>query len=270
MLQAIYQDIQPLIQLIKTAAKEELLPRFALAEQSIKSQQKKDGSVVTEADLAMQNRLVKELQSFCPEAVLLSEEMTVAEQQAMFEADRPLWCLDPLDGTSNFAAGVPYFAVSLSLIYQQKVIAGIVYEPLRDECFYADEHTPAHLNQQVLNLDASITELDRSIAIIDFKRLEKTLAAKLATEQPFASQRNFGASALDWCWLAAQRGHIYLHGRQNIWDYSAGQYIFEKAGGLSCTLDGEPIFVNKLVGRSAVAAITPALMQSWKAWLEIE
>lgn len=265
-----YQDIQQVIALIKSAAIEELLPRFPTAVQSIDSQQKIDGSVVTAADLAMQNRLVNELKSISPDAVLLSEEMTAEEQQATLDADRPVWCLDPLDGTSNFAAGIPYYAVSLSLIYHRKVIMGVVYDPLRDECFFADENTPAQLNQHTLNLSSSVTELKRAIAIIDFKRLSKELAAKLATEQPFASQRNFGASALDWCWLAAKRGHLYLHGKQNIWDYSAGQYIFEKAGGISCTLDAEALFVNKLVGRSAVAAITPGLMQGWKDWLGIK
>lgn len=264
-----YQDIRQVIALIKAAASEELLPRFSAAGQSIESQQKSDGSVVTEADLAMQNRLVTELQNIYPDAVPLSEEMTVDQQQAVLDADRPVWCLDPLDGTSNFAAGIPYFAVSLSLIHHHKVILGIVYDPIRDECFFADENTDAHLNQQALNLSSSTTELKRAIAIIDFKRLRQGLAAQLATEQPFASQRNFGASALDWCWLAAKRGHVYLHGKQNIWDYSAGQYIFEKAGGLSCTLEGEALFINKLVGRSAVAAINPQLMQSWKTWLGI-
>lgn len=261
-----YKDINVVEQRVKQAAIEELLPRFTLVE----GQQKRDGSIITEADLAMQNRLQQELLLLCPDAVLLSEEMTTEEQNAMLDADKPVWCLDPLDGTSNYAAGIPYFAVSLSMIFQGKVVMGLVYDPVRDECFSADENSAARLNGQPLRLDSSVTTLDRAMAIIDFKRLEKQQAAQLATEQPFASQRNFGASALDWCWLAAKRGHIYLHGRQNIWDYSAGQFIFQKAGGLSCTFDGEDIFTNLLVGRSVVAAINPELMQSWKQWLGID
>lgn len=265
-----YQDSQRIAELIKTAAEEELISRFTTIEKTLESQQKGDGSVVTEADLAMQKRLEKELLDLCPDTVLLSEEMTVEQQQATLDADQPVWCLDPLDGTSNYAAGIPYYAVSLSLIHQHKVVMGLVYDPVRDECFMANESQPATLNDRPLSMSNSVSELNRSIAIIDFKRLDSQLAARLASEQPFASQRNFGASALDWCWLAAKRGHIYLHGRQNIWDYSAGQYIFEKAGGLSCTFDDEAIFVNRLEGRSVVAAINPQLMADWKQWLGID
>lgn len=260
-----YKNIQHVIDVVKQAARDELVSRFTRVE----SQQKMDGSLITEADLAMQQRMQAELQSLSSETVLLSEEMTTAEQEAVLNADRPVWCLDPLDGTSNYAAGIPYFAVSLSLIHQQQVVMGLVYDPVRDECFYADEQTAGHLNEKPLQLNNGITHLDQAMAVIDLKRLDQSLAAKLATEQPFASQRNFGASALDWCWLAAQRGHIYLHGRQNIWDYSAGQYIFEKAGGYSCTLDGAPIFCQQLVGRSVLASVNEPLFEQWKNWLNV-
>ena len=76
---------------------------------------------------------------------------------------------------------------------------------------------------------------------IDFKRLDGPLATRLATEIPYASQRSFGSVALDWCWLAAGRCHIYLHGRSHLWDYAAGELILAEAGGYSCTLDGEPV-----------------------------
>lgn len=259
-------DLEVVEQLVRDAATEELLPRFTLVESS----QKTDGSVVTEADLAMQNRLLNELSAQFPDSIVLSEEMTVEQQQAILDADKPVWCLDPLDGTSNYANGIPYFAVSLSLIYQARVILGLVYDPVRDECFKADENHGALLNDKPLLLQSSQTELSRATAIIDFKRLDATLSIRLVSQQPFASQRNFGASALDWCWLAATRGHVYLHGKQNIWDYSAGQFIFEKAGGLSCTLNGDNIFSNKLETRSVVAAVNQPLMDSWKKCIGIQ
>ena len=249
--------------IIKKAAQDELLTRFTL----VSSQLKTDGSVVTEADLAMQNRLEVELLKEYPNSVLLSEEMTVEQQQTALESDSPVWCLDPLDGTSNYAAGIPYFAVSLSLIHSGKVIMGLVFDPVRDEFFTATENEPALINDKELKTNQSITDLDKAISIVDFKRLESDLSVRLIQEQPFASQRNFGASALDWCWLAANRGHVYLHGKQNIWDYSAGQFIFEKAGGHSCTLDGESIFVNRLEGRSVVAGVNETLQSSWRDWI---
>jgi len=191
----------------------------------------------------------------------------VAEQEAVLNTSNAFWCLDPLDGTSNYAAGIPYFAVSLSLIHHGEVVLGLVYDPLREECFTAEKNGAVLLNEKNMQLNRGVRKLDDSIAIIDFKRLTEKLSVRLIKEQPFASQRNFGASALDWCWMAANRGHIYLHGKQNIWDYSAGLFIFKKAGGYACTLDGEDIFVNKLLGRSVLAAQSLVLLEDWKNWI---
>jgi len=261
-----FNELKDLESLIQQAAKEELLSRFTV----VNGQQKADGSLVTEADLAMQSRLQEDLQANWPDIVLLSEEMTVEEQQAVLDADKPVWCLDPLDGTSNYAAGIPYFAVSLSLIDHGEVVLGLVYDPVRDECFTAIKEGVAMLNGQPLQLTVNVETLAQSIAIIDFKRLTPALSVRLLQEQPFASQRNFGASALDWCWMAANRGHTYLHGKQNIWDYSAGHFIFHKAGGHATTLEGEAIFVNKLIPRSVIAAESRELLGLWSDWVRGE
>jgi myo-inositol-1(or 4)-monophosphatase len=73
--------------------------------------------------------------------------------------------------------------------------------------------------------------------------------------------------ALDWCWLAAARGDVYLHGRQNLWDFAAGSLILEEAGGVSSTLDGEPVFNGSLQPRSAVIAINQNLYDQWYGFL---
>ena len=103
----------------------------------------------------------------------------------------------------------------------------------------------------------------------DKLRLSPGLATKIVSEIPYASQRSFGSVALDWCWLAMGRGHVYLHGRSNIWDYAAGHFIFKKAGGRSCTLEGESIFINELTARSSVGAVDDALFKEWTNWIGI-
>lgn len=256
-------ELQVISDLVKQAAKEELLPRY----NTVVSQHKADGSIVTEADLAMQNRMQRELLTISPYSVLLSEEMTVKEQQEAINSSKLIWCLDPLDGTSNYASGIPYFAVSLSLIQDKEVIMGLVYDPIRDECFTAEKNMSAELNNKKIECAEVSEKIDKAIAIIDLKRLNSDLSVKLVQQQPFASQRNFGASALDWCWLTVNRGQLYLHGKQNIWDYSAGHFIFQQAGGYACTLDGESIFSHKLEGRSVVAAVNKPLLQAWMSWL---
>lgn len=257
-------DFNVVTNIIKKAARKELLPRFTL----VNGESKQDGSIVTEADLSMQNCLQQELLSTFPNTVLLSEEMSVSEQENALNSDNPIWCLDPLDGTSNFAGFIPYFAVSLSLIFKQEVVMGIVYDPIRDECFFAEKNKPSTFNNQVIEYDYDNIELKKAIAIIDFKRLDKKLSTRLVQEQPFASQRNFGASALDWCWLAIHRGHVYLHGKQNIWDYSAGNFIFQNSGGHSCTLDGDAVFNCQLEPRSVVAAVNNNLLSAWYDWIK--
>jgi myo-inositol-1(or 4)-monophosphatase len=247
------------------AAKAELLPRFA----RVARQHKMDGSVLTEADLAMQERLGGLLLRQFPETAFLGEEMDAVQQQQILQTDKPVWCLDPLDGTSNFAAGIPYFCVSLALLQQGKVVLGLVYDPLRDECFAAGPEQRATLNGEPLATVESGLSLKQATALVDFKRLQPALAVKLVSDVPYASQRSFGSVALDWCWLAAGRSHVYLHGRSNIWDYAAGNYVFLCAGGFASTLEGDPVFTQELTPRSSVAAVDQSLFAEWCACLDV-
>ena len=256
--------LEKLLPLLVSASENELLPRF----RKIGHHFKADGSLVTEADLAMQDRVQRELKTRWPEYGFLAEEMTPEQQQKQLtENSDGLWCLDPLDGTSNYAMGIPYFAPSLAFIQNGRVMLGIVYDPVRKECFSAINGQGAWLNGEPLSLvDEDIQE--PAVAIIDFKRLPAELAASLVTDPPYKSQRSFGSVALDWCWMAAARSHVYLHGRQNIWDYAAGQLVFQEAGGISSTLQGEPVFSPKLQPRSAVGALNKKLFDDWYTRLQ--
>jgi myo-inositol-1(or 4)-monophosphatase len=251
--------------LVRRCAQEELLPRFADVNRHLKV----DGSVVTDADHAMQDRLRRELSSHWPAYALLGEEMPKREQEELAAHEgRGLWILDPLDGTSNFAAGVPFFSVSLALLIQGRPEIGLVYDPLRDECFMAQRARGAWLNGLSLGTRVPLgLPLSRCIAVVDFKRLDRSLAAKLGAEPPYGSQRNFGSSALDWCWLADGRFHVYLHGGQKLWDYAAGTLILAEAGGKARTIDGEEVFTSGLSSRSVVAARDLELFQNWQGWV---
>jgi myo-inositol-1(or 4)-monophosphatase len=258
--------IERLQELVRTAAQEELLPRFTHVGHDYKA----DGSLITEADLAIQKRLAMQLAESWPEIGFLGEEMSEAEQTALLESGQPLWCLDPLDGTRNFAGGIPYFSVSLALLEEGGVSLGIVYDPIRDECFAAENGKGATLNGKPLSVPESGVSLEQCTSLIDLKRLPKPLAARLATEAPYASQRSFGSVALDWCWLACGRCQIYLHGKQNVWDYAAGNLIFLEAGGFSSTLEGESVFVNALIPRTALGAGEAQMFRDWTEWLGVE
>lgn len=258
-------ELVELRSIVKTAALRELLPRFARIHHHFKS----DGSIVTEADHAMQQTLQTELQTRWPEIAFLGEEMPAEQQQEILQnSDQGVWIVDPLDGTSNFSLGIPCFAVSVALILNHRIELGLVYDPLRDECFSAQRDGGATLNDVILHLD-SVKDIDKiTIGLVDFKRLSDEVARKLVSNPPYKSQRSFGSVALDWCWLAAARGDVYVHGKQKLWDYAAGQLILSEAGGMAATLDGEPVYNGTLQSRSAVLAINETLFNKWLGYLQ--
>ncbi len=101
------------------------------------------------------------------------------------------------------------------------------------------------------------------MAIVDFKRLRDELAIKLVTTSPYYSQRSLGSVALDWCWLAMGRAHLYLHGKQMLWDYAAGLLIAQESGCYSCTLTQEMVFHESLNARQVLASTDEQLQKQW-------
>lgn len=249
-------------------ATRELLAR----RQSVKATEKAEGGLLTAADTGMQQAVIAELHNSWPQIPVLGEELSAAERDAiMARSQGHFWCLDPLDGTSNFASGIPYFAVSLALIEGGRVQAGLVLDPLAGEAFTALAGQGAWLNGQPLRLPAQQpTQLRDAMAMVDLKRLPPALIVQLARACPYRSQRSFGAVALDWCWLAAGRCQLYLHGGQKLWDYAAGQLIAAEAGvsgGLWEDWSGSPPTALALTPRIGVAASTPSLFHAWTDWL---
>lgn len=252
-------DIKVLKRIIRETAKEEILPRFNRIDYNIKD----DGSIVTEADLAADKRIRQALLEAYPDIAFLSEEMELAEQQKLIQSSTKLWILDPLDGTSNFAAGLPIFASSLALIVNGEVHIGISYDVNRDEMFSAVKGKGAYLNDKQLKCKASDLSLDKSIAIIDFKRLKPKLLTQLSNNKPYRSQRNLGASVLELVWMAANRGQIYLHGSMKLWDLAAGSLIVSEAGGYASTIEGEDVFKLTMTPRSVLISPDKDLFEQW-------
>jgi len=260
------EPINELARIVREVADRELPARFGCHSGSRKT----DGSLVTEADLVMQSALAETLQRRWPDIDILGEEMDVpAQRKALQQSGTGVWCIDPLDGTSNFSIGVPYYAVSIALLRNNQIEMGVVYDPSRRECFAAVRAQGAWLNGRRLQGQQLPTPLAEGMALIDLKRLSGELASRLAANPPYKSQRSFGAVALDWCWLAAGRCHVYLHGQQKLWDYAAGSLILLEAGGSAVTLEGGPVFSPTLQPRSSVAALDPAIFTQWTEWLQI-
>lgn len=257
--------VNQLEDIVKPLARDILIPGFGECEYTYKD----DGSIVTKADLVMQQSLERDLLKTWPAYEMLGEEMSEPEQQSVINSNTGYWCIDPLDGTNNYASGLPFFAVSIALIVENKQVLGFIYDPLRDEVFFAEKDKGASLNGKKITGAYKSEPLKRTIAEIDMKRLPPDLARRLVTEEPFGSQRNIGSSALDWCWLAAGRYNVYLHGGQKLWDYAAGDLILREAGGKAISLDGEPVFRGRLEVRSALASLDESLFEEWVNWIKL-
>lgn len=256
--------LQAVIDVVRQTAEQEIVPRYL----KVARQHKTDGSLFTEADLAAQTALVEKLCAI-REFPVLGEEMSSEAQAGLWDRGRAgLWCLDPIDGTSNFVNGIPYFAVSVALMHGGRPTLAVIYDPIAKELFYAEKGKGAYLNGERLPIKSHVPSLRRAMAGIEFKRIDKSLARQLAFQAPYCSQRNLGASTLDWCYVAAGRFDIYLHGGQKLWDYAAGCLILSEAGGHMCTLSHDNFWQDNIWQRSVVAALNPDLFREWKAWLE--
>jgi myo-inositol-1(or 4)-monophosphatase len=250
--------------LVRDVARDAILPHFMKAVR----QHKSDGSSLTAADLAAQKELIARLPEI-RDAPVIGEEMSPAQHRERWRnGAEGIWCIDPIDGTTNFANGIPLFAVSVAWMVDGETQFGVVYNPVTDEAFYASRGQGAWLNGTRLPLRKTAKQLAGAVAGIDFKRLSPTLAAALVTQKPFYSQRNFGSSALEWCFVAAGRLDVYIHGGQALWDYAAGRLILAEAGGTSSLLDGTPLVAEPLKKSTVVLAANPPLHAQWLGWLQ--
>lgn len=247
-----FRTVERVAGLLREAARAHIDPVLA-GEVPVDARHKEVGGLVTQVDHAIQEQVRGELAAAFPGTDFLGEEMADEEQRhALASASGGLWCLDPLDGTSNFAAGIPIFGLSLALLEEGRPRLGVVLDPVRDELFTAVRGAGAFCNGEPLSVRRT-PRLADCVGVLDLKRLPRHTALRLVADQPFHSQRNFGSSVLEWCWLAAGRVDFYLHGGQNLWDFAAGALIAEEAGADIATLEGEPLFAGDILRRSLLA-----------------
>jgi len=267
-----YVSMKPMLEeMIRKVGDEEIVPRYNSG--NFGKHVKLDGSVLTEVDGKVQDRIESSLKEHWPDIAFLGEEMSAVQQQQTMK-NSAVWCLDPLDGTSNFASGIPFFGISLALIENGQSQIGLVYDPIRKECFTAIKDQGCWLNGTVLaeaRKDEETMDLKDMIAVVDLKRLLKPESRQLLTaicdRHPYRSQRNFGSCAIEWCWLAAGRYQIYIHGGQKLWDYAAGILILNEAGGSSSTIEGKQIKPKRLEPQPVVAGCNDSAYQVWYKWI---
>jgi myo-inositol-1(or 4)-monophosphatase len=200
--------------------------------------------LVTEVDHASEAFIIGEINRLFPGHSILAEE-----SGASLEQTEHLWLIDPLDGTVNYAHGVPVFCVSIAYSFQGQVVLAAVYEPMRDEMFSAQRGIGAWLNGRPLKV-TQVTELQKSLLVTGFPYdawnavpSNFDFFAKLG--RMTQGVRRLGSAAIDLCYVAAGRLDGFWELSLNPWDVAGGGLIAEEAGALVTNIRGGPDYIHK-------------------------
>ena len=194
---------------------------------------------VTDVDLQVQEEVLSLLRREFPSFSLLAEESPEAvEGESEFT-----WIVDPIDGTRNYAAGVPHFAVTIALAYREEAVLGITYDPLRQELFHAQRGGGAFLNDEPIAVSAN-QRLDQCLLGFDMGYVDQggLEAIKLVGSlwPGVQSIRVMGSSALGLAYAAAGRIGVYFHHNLAPWDLASGLLLVHEAGGVVTDRQGNP------------------------------
>ncbi|MGC9348536.1 MAG: inositol monophosphatase family protein [Anaerolineae bacterium] len=198
---------------------------------------------VTEADTAAETLIIERLRQAFPDHGILGEESGGDHRQAAAASDpRPIWLIDPLDGTNNFAHGFPHFSVSVGLRVDSKMQLGVVYDPMRDELFVAQRGNGATLNGAPIQVTSTQLLADGFLATgFPYDR-------RIAAENNVQMLDNFlrrsqgvrrvGSAALDMAYVACGRFDGFWEFRLSPWDVAAATLLVEEAGGRTSDFSG--------------------------------
>ncbi len=179
-----------------------------------------------------------------------------------------IWVVDPLDGTTNFLHGIPHFAISIGLEREGQPVAGVIYDPVKDELFWAEKGQGAHLNDHRLRVSSrsKLTEavLATGIPFHGKDGHENFLAELAAIAAEVAGIRRFGAAALDLAYVAAGRYEGFWETGLNRWDISAGILLVREAGGLISEIDGG----QKMLETGSILATNASLYEPIRTLLQ--
>jgi len=221
---------------------------------------KASNNLVTEADLSAEKHIINNLQKLYPTHQFLGEE---SENEVDINAD-DLWIIDPLDGTNNFAHGLPHYAVSIAHAQKGDIVTAVCYDPVRDELFRAQKGLGAFLNNKKIAVSSAETIKQAIVATGFFydrgKIMQQTLRSiETLFEQNIQGIRRIGAAVLDMCWVACGRMDAYFEYFINPWDYSAAWLIATEAGAICAGPDGSPMKIDS----HGVICATPAIFDTF-------
>ena len=191
---------------------------------------------VTKTDKKVEKILIEELSKAKKNYSFITEESGIFKNKN----EDACWIIDPIDGTVNFMHGIPHFAISIALRINGDLKSGLIFDPIKNEIFYAEKNSGAYFNNHRIRVSSKIN-------------LEECLfssnsdGVKYATPQ--LNMRNTGCAALDLAYVGCGRFDGYFHNKINLWDVAAGKIIIEEAGGKVNNINN--FHINKIDMRAA-------------------
>jgi len=177
---------------------------------------------VTNADLKTEKIIIEELKKAKPNYSIISEESGVENNK---DKDNT-WIIDPIDGTVNFLHGVPHFAISIALRSKNEIVSGIIFDPIKNEMFYAEKNNGAYFNNQRIRVSKK-NQIDDCLFVTGGR----------IKNEPNVVYRKSGCAALDMAYVASGRYDGYFQHDLNLWDIAAGIVLVNEAGGILNELD---------------------------------
>lgn len=253
-------DIETLATLLREAAQAEILPRFRRLAPGDVRQKSEAIDLVTEADEQAERRLRAEMAARWPSALFVGEESVAARPALLDELDDAELAIvvDPVDGTANFAAGLPLFAVMAAVVHKGETVAGVIYDPMGDDWILAEKGAGAFLrrpdgSQSPLAV-ASAPPLRQMVGHISFAFLPEA-----AKPQVFANlsrirvAANYRVAGHDYRTFASGHAHFVVFNKLMPWDHLGGTLIATEAGGHVARFDGSPYLPQHRQGGLLIA-----------------
>ena len=190
---------------------------------------------VTNADIKAEKVIIEELKKARPNYSIISEENGVEKNKDQSN----FWIIDPIDGTTNFLHGVPHFAISIALQSNNEIVCGLIFDPIKDELFYAEKNNGAYFNNQRIRVSKK-REINECLFAVGKGKYNPDLIC-----------RRSGSAALDMAYVASGRFDGYFQNNLNLWDIAAGIIIVKEAGGIVNEIDLSSLKNIKVLASSA-------------------
>ena len=231
-----------------------------LQRKTIQFETKQKNEVVSKVDRTAEQMLVKKAKELFPEAGFLTEEKTIASNEKEY-----CWIIDPVDGTTNFYYGIPFFAISVALLHNQQPIAGIVCDVMHNDVYTAWQNGGCFVNDTPIAcatiLSTKEVFLATGIPNFDFDATDQYLFSLQQMIEHTRGIRRLGSAALELAYVAAGKFNAFYESGLKPWDIAASICLIKEAGGIVTDLNGNE---NVLFGNSILAAnptIHPLLLQ---------